>query len=170
MESLESWERAFADPDKVMECCDVLGIPGSLGSSFCCILPGHEEKNPSAQIYREPRNGLYIYRDFHQLDGKPSYTLSQVRAAHAYGDASRLDQLSPTEHATWGLLLVIEAGVKEPATVNVPDLPPHASGVVKKVWESFIVLLQCRWTYEYNDPVMFSRQFASVWCGVVWSN
>jgi hypothetical protein len=70
----------------------------------------------------------------------------------------------------WGLRVLLEARVVPPALVIYRPLPDSLSVKaptgVRTVYAGFILLLQCRWLYEPNQPVAYSRGFAGRWCGV----
>lgn len=66
--------------------------------------------------------------------------------------------------------MLLEARVVSPALVVYRPLPNslsvQAPTAVRTVYAGFILLLQCRWLYEQNQPVAHSRGFAGRWCGV----
>ena len=76
--------------------------PG-LGKPFRCILPEHEERNPSAAWWRDER-GRFIYHDFHQRT--EGYRLFSVLEVHHALRTGEVRKLSPGEEAQeLGLLL-----------------------------------------------------------------
>src|ERR1700730_5957570 len=52
-------EELAKSPQAVRQALPILGIHVELGKSFRCILPGHNERRPSASIYRDPLTGLH---------------------------------------------------------------------------------------------------------------
>ncbi|RLC72836.1 MAG: hypothetical protein DRI26_02145 [Chloroflexi bacterium] len=75
-----------------------------LGKPFRCILPEHEERNPSAAWWRDGR-GRLIYHDFHHgIEGYRLFSLLEVHHALRTGEVQKL---SPREEAReLGLLLM----------------------------------------------------------------
>lgn len=65
----------------------------AVGEAFLCLLPGHDERNPSAALWRND-SGEIIFRDWHERDGKEWYLLANVyalwsskkRGMHFYDD------------------------------------------------------------------------------------
>jgi len=76
--------------------------PG-LGKPFRCILPEHEERNPSAAWWQDER-GRFIYHDFHHsLEGYRLFSVLEVHRALRTGEVRKLN---PWEEAQeLGLLL-----------------------------------------------------------------
>jgi hypothetical protein len=70
----------------------------------------------------------------------------------------------------WGLRVLLEAHVVPPASVVYRPLPDSLSAkaptAVRTVYAGFILLLRCRWLYEPNQAVAYSRGFAARWCSV----
>jgi hypothetical protein len=157
------WLRSFdADPGAVSAMARVLGITAPLGTAFPCVL--HPDCNPSAALYPTADTGEWLYHDFHAARHNAGewLSLAQVRAALA----GRVGKLSPSEHATWKLILLVEAGLLAPITVPATPLPIGTVALVQHVYERFLFLLGCRWNYDYGAPVPFSRQFAAALCDV----
>jgi hypothetical protein len=150
----------------VIAACDVLGIPitavEDIGKSFCCILPGHKDKRPSASLFKRS-DGLIVYRDWHVASGQEWYYLADVRAAQCYGMAVNLN---PPERAVWHLRLLIETGFAAPVVVDAIPLPEDVDWWVKRTYEGFLLLLGCKWLHSPGAPTSFSWRFASTWCGV----
>jgi hypothetical protein len=156
---LRAWDR---DEEFVRPVVRLLGIPEvPLGSTFRCVLPGHRERHPSASLYREPRHGTIVYRDWHH--GNRFYTLTEVYAACVTGEIRRLPGL---EYAVWKLRLLIKTWLLRPAEIKLPPLPPDAPPHVHKYWKGYELLLACRWIMSPGEPVAFTREFAARWCGL----
>jgi hypothetical protein len=86
-------------PEIALACAASLGLPiDRVGHAFLCVLPGHAEAHPSASLHRDPRIGTLQYRDWHGRSGVAWYTLPDVRACLACGQALRLRRPSV---ATW---------------------------------------------------------------------
>jgi len=154
-----------ASPAFVEGALRLLGLGDvKMGRKFCCILPGHEERHPSASIGQQA-DGAVVYRDWHapKRGGPQWWTLGEVFAAKVTGQLRELR--GRPEHAVWVLRLAIEAGVLEPAKVEAPEPPDDLSPVARKVYEGFLYLLRCKWTYEPAAPTTFSWRFAAGWCG-----
>lgn len=147
-------QKVGIDPDKA--------TGDGLGKAFCCVLPRHEENKPSASLYRHA-NGRMIYHDWHCRTRDAHYLLAEVYASQAYKEPRKL---KAPELATWHIRLLVETGQVEPAEVLMPPLPKNAKPVVRRVYEGFKLLLQCKWIYEPGAPTAFSWRFAAAWCGV----
>lgn len=152
----------YRDAATIRAVAAVLGIPGEVGRGFRCILPGHRETNPSASLDLNDA-GITVYFDWHARDGLKVLTLPEVRAAQAYGEVRKL---SRPELATWGLRLLVEAGVLHPVRVDAPTLPAWESPHVHRVYCGFLLLLACKWLHTHGAPTAFSWRFAAAWCGV----
>lgn len=158
----EKWWQAYLRDEAVVRAiARSLGVDAPLGHPFPC--PLHPERNASACLYRA-REGEWLFRDFHaSKHGAPEWlTLSQLRAAIA----GRSTELSPSEHCTWLLISLVEAGVLQPVQVPARPLPPDVGGAARHVYERFVFLLSCRWNYDYGDPAPFTRDFAAALCNL----
>jgi hypothetical protein len=154
----------FQRPDLARACAAVLGVPTDrVGHAFLCVLPGHDEAHPSASLHWDPKTGAVQYRDWHARSGAEWYTLPDVRASLAYGQAVRLRGPSV---ATWQLRLLVEAGILEPYPVAARPLPAEVRPAIRLVYEGFLFLLACKWRHTPQVPTPFSWRFAAAWCGV----
>jgi hypothetical protein len=154
----------FQRPDLALACAAVLGVPmDRVGQAFICILPGHDETHPSASLHWDPKTGALQYRDWHTRSGVAWYTLPDVRASLAYGQAVRLRGPSV---ATWQLRLLIEAGVLAPYPVAARPLPAEVRPAIRLVYEGFLFLLACKWWHTAQTPTPFAWRFAAAWCGL----
>lgn len=81
--------------------------PVRVGVSFRCILPGHQERHPSANFVRG-EGGLIFYHDWHMRSGFEWLTLGEVYHALVSGQVRKL---KPVENARWLALLGLQAGV-----------------------------------------------------------
>ena len=143
------WLRSFdTDPDAVIAMARVLGITAPLGTAFACVL--HPDRNPSAALHPAAGSGEWLYRDFHasRHDAAEWLSLAQVRAALA----GRTGKLSASEHSTWKLILLVEAGLLPLIAVPAAPLPAGTDVVVCHVYERFLFFLGCRWNYEHGAP------------------
>jgi hypothetical protein len=102
-------------------------------------------------------------RDWHARSGVAWYTLPDVHASLAGGQAMRLRGPSV---ATWQLRLLIEARILEPYPVPARPLPLHARPAVRKVYAGFVFLFACKWWHTPAAPTPFSWRFAAAWCGL----
>ncbi|HEY8415855.1 MAG TPA: bifunctional DNA primase/polymerase [Thermaerobacter sp.] len=133
-----------------------------IGQAFKCILPGHDERRPSAALYRLD-DGSVLYHDFHGREGHDWLTLAECYAALLTG---RVRKLSKPEHTAWILRLAVDAGVLEPAKVEAPEPPADLRPAARKVYEGFLRLLSIKWLHTPNAATVFSWRFAAGWCGV----
>jgi hypothetical protein len=129
-------------------------------SGACCR---GTQRPPSASLHRDPRTGLLQYRDWHARNGVAWYTLTDVRASLAFGQAVRLRGPSV---ATWQLRLLVEAGHLEPHPVPARPLPPAVPPVIRRVYTGFVLLLGCKWWHTPQAPAPFAWRFAAAWCGL----
>jgi hypothetical protein len=153
----------YKAPEIAWRCLNALGISASrVAEKFLC--PIHQEEHPSASVNVDRKRGGLTIWCWHQ--GRP-YTIPQVRARQVSGEIHVLRKPSTF---IWGLRVLLEARVVPPALVVYRPLPDLLSAkaptVVRTVYAGFILLLQCRWLYEPNQPVAYSRGFAGRWCGV----
>lgn len=143
--------------------CRVLGLSDSVGKAFRCVLPGHEERRPSAALWRTDA-GLLLYHDFHRAsDGREWYGLPDVLAARAYGTVTTL---RASELVAWSLRLIVDAGYVRPVPVTLPPLPPEASKTTRRVYDGVVRLLGCRWLHTPDTPAPLAYRFLAAWCGV----
>jgi hypothetical protein len=152
------WLRSFdRDPATVTQMALALGISAPLGSAFSCAI--HPERNASAALHRAEETGEWLYHDFHarRHNGAEWLSLAQVRAAMA----GRTAGLSAPEHATWKLILLVEAGLLPLIVVAAAPLPAGSDPLVAHVYERFLFLLGCRWNYQYGAPAPYTREFAA---------
>ncbi|HEY8394948.1 MAG TPA: bifunctional DNA primase/polymerase, partial [Thermaerobacter sp.] len=142
----------------------VLGLDGvRIGQVFKCVLPGHDERRPSASLY-QLEDGAVVYRDWHGRGECELLTLAEVFAAQRTGHVRKLR--GRPEHVVWVWRLAIEAGVIEPAKVEAPAPPADLRPAERKLYESFLLLLACKWRYEPGAPTAFSWRFAAAWAGL----
>jgi hypothetical protein len=147
--------------DILVAVCPSLGIPNHrLGVAFRCVLPGHQERHPSASLHRDPETGVWLYRDWH-CRGPEWLTLAEVRGALGYG---RVNKLPSTEQARWYLRIASDAGLIKPVPVDLPELPSGAGDATAAAREGFALLLGLRWHAEPGEPAPFGREFAAAWC------
>lgn len=139
---------------------DLLGI--SLKQSFCCVLPGHAELNPSANLWRDER-GVYVYRDHHGRGERAAYDLTAIYAAVRAGRQVTLTRKSLPR---WRLRLCHELGLFERPAVNLPDLPRGASPEARRLRDGFELLYSIRLAAGDSDPTPYTRLFAAAWCGL----
>jgi len=135
-----------------------LGI--SFRGAFLCILPDHEERSPSASLYRDPETDLFLYRDWHERNGHSWYTLAELRASLGY---RRAVKLRASEQARWYARLFYEAGLIKPVSIQVPT--DGLDAVEKTVADGFALLLALNWIKKPGEPAAFTRRFAAAWCG-----
>ena len=133
----------------------------SSSTSFHCILPGHQESNPSATLYRHPQSGVWLYKDHHR-DGL-CYTLADVRASLAAGEAVKLG--SPSTVLYWYERLFAECGLIQPVRIPIRT-PPDCSDAVQRIAEGFSLLAGLRGRHTPGEPMPFTRSFGKLWCGV----
>jgi Bifunctional DNA primase/polymerase, N-terminal len=157
--SLADWDK---DDDFIRAVCDRIGIPHrSIGRTFRCVLPGHEETRPSASLTTD-KNGAIVYHDWHAKDGRQFYVLAEVYAAVISGTVTRLNA---PELSRWKLRMLIET---EAVTAPPIILPPlrSANATQTKVYDGLRLLIQSRALAEDTDPFPFTASFVSRWCRI----
>jgi hypothetical protein len=155
------WLRSFdCDAGAVSAMARAMGITAPLGTAFPCVL--HPDCHPSAALDPSAQTGEWLYHDFHaaRYDASEWLSLAQVRAALA----GRLGTLSASEHATWKLILLVEARLLSPVPVPATPLGLGSSALLEHVYERFVFLLSCRWNYQPGAPAPFTRDFAAALC------
>ena len=149
-----------------MAVAELLGIGSRFvtdsGQAFPCVLPGHEERHPSASLFRRD-DGLFVYHDWHCKGDKEFYYLAEVYASQRGG---RTVCLSRSELPTWQLRLLVDTGFAEPVAVDIRCLPEGTSRIVRTVYDGFVLLLGCRWLHTPGLPTPYTWRFAARWCGV----
>ncbi len=137
-----------------------------VGEAFRCILPGHEEAEPSASIWRTP-DGLLIYRDFHQRDKRSSYLLTDAYAATVTG---RVRLLRRGERVAWAIRMLADLGLLElPELEPPPEHPPitQITEAATMVWRGTVLLARCRLVYDSKATLFpLGWSFLAPWCGV----
>jgi hypothetical protein len=108
--------------------CALLGIPlTSLGVPFRCVIPGHEESNPSATLIKA-KAGHVKYFEFHEKGQFSNYLqLAEVYHARHTGQLVRLDDCSL---ARWTAKLLVDSGVVPLAPVNLLPFPPGTNPTI----------------------------------------
>ncbi|HLY21140.1 MAG TPA: bifunctional DNA primase/polymerase [bacterium] len=133
----------------------VLGLPDgiTLGSSFCCPLPKHDEWHPSAQIYRGD-NGVIGLRDWHRKGMKPFYSLPEVHAAIRTG-GTRWDGISKSNAPLlvfWSMDLYERAGLLKVSRDILRAAPEDWPWYAKAVREEVDRLFALRWHKDGGAP------------------
>lgn len=63
MDSLDDIKAELKQPGHMAQMLARIGVPAESGRAFCCVLPGHEDKTPSANIHTMP-DGVEVYKCF----------------------------------------------------------------------------------------------------------
>jgi hypothetical protein len=145
---------------------------GPIGPKFRCVLPGHDERRPSANLWRAP-SGAVVYRCHHasKHDTPGTFTLAQVHAAQVAG---RVFAMNGPEHGVWKRRLLVETGFYVSTLVDVPDAPDDLPPLERKLYDGFTRLLSVREAQPDGasaegrsvTPAPYTRKFAARWCGV----
>jgi hypothetical protein len=136
--------------------------PEDVGQWFCCALPGHGERRPSARLSWGRGRDALSYYDAHQRSGRPWYLLPEVYCALITKEVP--PRLNHPSLVTWRLRLYVEAGILGPYPVEMKPPPEGASDTLRKVYTGFRLLLQSKWLKDPGQPTWFSREFAAGWC------
>jgi hypothetical protein len=142
--------------------CDRLSIP--FGRKFRCVLPGHEERHPSAALWRAG-NGRWRYKDFHR--STRTWSLVEVYASTLSGEpVERVAEWGAPSLAHWKRRLMVETGFLEPVSVVLPTLPTGASACCSRVYEAVREIFSVRWSQEPGAPAPLTREFLARWARV----
>jgi hypothetical protein len=159
-ETPERWMLAH-DESAVIEAMRVIGISSDIGTSFGCVLPGHEEQRASASVYLS-ESGAYRYYDWHRRSGQPSFSLAHVLVAQRAGEV--IDVPGPSL-ARWNLRLFYEARCLDAVPVEMPSVPSGMPAALHTVARGFQLLCGLRWLRDpVGSPVPFGWDFAKLWC------
>jgi hypothetical protein len=133
-----------------------------VGGEFDC--PLHRALNCVGRLEPTQGSGHWVFYCSNLPKGTP---VARVRALLARRDG----RLSATELATWKLRAVVEAGLQPPVDVGaaplmhaVLELVGRNADNLRRVWDGFVLLLECRWITHPGQPVTFTRDFAGPWC------
>jgi hypothetical protein len=112
----------------------------------------------------EGDNGEIVYKDATLGHIKREFqTIPELVAAIRTGKPERLGGM---EHAIWRLRLLHDCGLVDLPLVDVPDVSPGSSHSLHLARDGFELLLRCRRWLDQGEPVAFTREFVSAWCGV----
>ena len=118
-------------------------VDWTLGTSskFCCIL--HPETNPSASLFRT-QNGVWVYSDHHQQEGRQIYLLVDLYARAKHGAPLPLTR---NQRAKWKLRLLADTQrlSARPSDLDLPTLPAELSQDALKVFQGFALLQALTW-------------------------
>lgn len=138
----EKWFVSEEAAVRILKACGVLNP--RVGKAFRCPLPGHDDRRPSAALWRQ-EDGSFGLHDFHQCDGHAWYSLPEVFASVHSGKTVKL---GPGEQAAWMLRAVVEVGLLKAPTLMAPRLPADAPKIVQDVYAGFRLLLAVRSLYD----------------------
>lgn len=136
------------------------------GAPFNCIMPkGKADTRPSASLF-QLQDGAIAYRDWRSgADSSDYYLLVEVYASLKYKEPKKLNG---PELATWGLRLLVDAGILAVQPIQAPELPPELAKkkAVVKTYEGFKHLLAVKRLYDdTQNRTAFSFRFGAAWCG-----
>jgi hypothetical protein len=147
-----------------MHLCGREGV--QIGKAFCCVLPEHIDRHPSAALYKPPGKPFALH-DFHATTQDMEWwPLPDVLAAVR---TRQLRKLSSGERAVWLLRGLAELGRVTLPTIDAPSLPDDAPGPARKLYRGLRFLLAVRELYEPGQVERgcpFSWRFAAGWCGI----
>lgn len=141
------------------------GVP--LGKRFRCILPNHEDDNPSAQIYRDEK--FLRYRCFAGRHKKNGWPLAQVWAYVRTRQEAVLEQRWKVGLLlAWQARMLLELGLQPWPDLGLTDLPREAPASARAVWAGFKTRLACGRLHDLTNMCAqpFGKDFASAWCGI----
>lgn len=155
------------DASAVSRAFAYLGRPRALNprtgraTTFRCVLPDHEDRRPSATIFRSKESGTWRY----VCRGCGAWlSLARLYYSCVTCEVDRDNELPAPTAARWLTRLWHDAGV---APVELLDMPePDGPREVRQVANGFRLLASIRVSLGDRDPVPFSAAFAAGWSGV----
>lgn len=173
------YEKFARDPEVAFRILGLLGVKiNKLGKTFCCPIPGHEEKKPSAALYIPHADGFITMKDFHKKNaeasekgtkgiGKRDAKMWPLPDLYAIAVTGKEVKLEKGERAIWWIRALVELGYITPPTTYAPRLPKDAPEPAKKLYKGFTQLLACRELYQaMQKGTPFSWRFARKWCEI----
>ena len=156
--------RLFADPEVARACLAVLGFPADLPFGAATLCPLHTERRPSCAVMPPGESGRDFHvADFHAREGQATYSLTAWFYRRVTG--TLMPRAAPT-YLTWGVRLLVEAGVLKLPAIETPLLPGDAPSAARRVFQGFIELLGVRRLVSDREPPPFTWNFAARWCGI----
>jgi len=147
-----------------------------IGESFCCVAPKHEEWNPSASLYRDPRSGMIVYHDWHRKgaightdpDARDFYLLPEVYAAQRTGVLKKYRRGAANGGAPALVVFTVDALAAAALITPVPGplipLPPNVPAFVHIVYQGINHLFGLRWLISPGAPAPLTWGFLACWC------
>jgi hypothetical protein len=96
----------------------------------------------------------------------PTRVYPDTACVKAYGRSLGFANFTPALLALLACRLAYEEGLRESPSIPLEALPADVRPSVRSVYRGFRLLVACRWAHTRGAPVMFTRDFASKWCGV----
>lgn len=172
-----NFEELMRDEDTVLRIMSQLGVDVSaIGPSFCCPLPGHEETNPSASLWRD-EDGLIVFHDWHKRDGIEWYAIPHVYACCTTGKSRRT--FKPDFVEPWWARALYESGCMDkelPKVTYQTELPLSKDAkAARKFYDGLVYLLQLKLLLHENEDwfkadayrfTYFSYRLAALWTGM----
>lgn len=164
----DDWKELAGREDVAVDILQKCGANVSrAGESFLCPLPGHDENNPSASLWKkEGEDGFFSLHDFHQVEGRKWIPLPDVYASCETGKQQNFSDTSGTRHVWW-LRALHETGYIEKPDRMAPELPNDVNQSIRDIYEGFIYLLELRTIYDKNQELApYSWNFIRTWCEI----
>ncbi|OOY42971.1 hypothetical protein, partial [Solemya velum gill symbiont] len=143
-------------------------------ASVYSVIPPEDKHKSGGLLFAD--DGNILFHDFSGAGGGKHILLNSLYATLVAESPVDLTPFQTdkgkmkgkVQAATWWLRLLIDAGVVEPAVVNLPPCPVNARPALKKVYYGIKRLFEVRWAYEdhHGLPIMLGRDFLMDWCGV----
>jgi hypothetical protein len=155
----EELNQAPAVAFKVLELCG--RKVDRIGRAFCCPIPGHNEKKPSAALWQRPGRPIVLH-DLHKVDpDREWWPLVDVYASVVVGRALHLRR---GERAIWWLRALHQIGEINPPIAQRYELPAKATQEAQLVYDGFCYLLELQQLYQVKSTAPYNRKFAAKWC------
>lgn len=151
------------DPDALARALPLLSIPPTAlsGKSFRCVLPGHQEKSPSASLNPQ----TLAYTDWHSRDGRDTYSWGEIYASQAAGVIREFPSGSALM-GIWAARLAFDAGLLPLDPPELP-LPQELTRAQRSVAAGFSLAFALNQLTHPQDPaITYSADFAALWCGI----
>jgi len=158
---------------------DFLGFVGFEGvfktgrATVRSVVPPYDN-NKSGGLIRT-KNGEILFHDFPGACGNKHVPLQVLYARLIAG---RFVRLTPTEKdgrvygavtlAVWGVQVLVDAGIVNPAIVDLPPCPPNSRKSMNQFYAGMKRLFEVRWAFieHAGNPITMGREFMAPWCGL----
>ena len=172
---LNKYEDLMRDEDTVLRIMSKCGVDvSSIGSTFKCPLPDHDEQNPSASLWRDEDN-IIVFHDWHQMDGVEWYSIPHVFASCTTGKT--IEKFNDDWVEPWWARALYESECMDrelPTVPNQTELPLSKDAKTARIfYDALVYRLQLMWLLGVRKNwrkadrfTYFPARFAALWAGM----